>query len=540
MKVSLRLKILVLVLGLTITTAGVGIYYLHENFNAASEFISESSDSSRVLGDISLIEKDMGLFIQDWKNTLLRGWDPKMYEKYSGKFDSKYPALLKEADTLESHLPEEKRHLVQKFRDKLTFAYTKYKEARTLYINSKTYEPNKADKYVKGIDRNILDELRQLAKEEIEAAKIRETAMLSSMQERVKTAQWIVLAASGGMLALLVLFLTRVMGVLNRVIEDVQVVSSEVADASGEIAISSQKLSESSTEQAASLEETAASIEELTAMVGKNSENAQESLALASESVSSAKEGKKTVESMIESMNAINASNEQIAEIVSVIKEIDEKTSVINDIVFQTKLLSFNASVEAARAGEHGKGFSVVAEEVGNLAEMSGVAAEEISELLKGSVEKVDLIVKETKQKIDSGTEVASRCGEVLDKIVESISSVSGMANNIAGASQEQAVGIDEISRAVTQLDKVTQMNAAQSEESAGSAEELNGQSASLASLIETLTSTVQGGAVSQLPGKAGSPKLTAIVKQKLKSPKFDFKAEEEVDDEFDVSKWAG
>jgi methyl-accepting chemotaxis protein len=203
-------------------------------------------------------------------------------------------------------------------------------------------------------------------------------------------------------------------------------------------------------------------------------------------------------------MEQVNKSNESMAGIVKVIEEIGSKTKVINDIVFQTKLLSFNASVEAARAGEHGKGFAVVAEEVGNLAQMSGNAAKEISSLLEESVQKVNTIVHETKssvekliadgkETVESGTQVARQCGEVLEEIVQNVSGVTSMAGEIATASQEQARGVGEITKAMGQLDQMTQQNAATSEECASAAEELSAQSEALKKAVQLLVMTVNG-----------------------------------------------
>ena len=154
----------------------------------------------------------------------------------------------------------------------------------------------------------------------------------------------------------------------------------------------SSKLSESTTQQAASLQETVASIDEISAMIQRNADSAMSSAKSSENSTKTAQEGKEKVELMLESIHSISQnnsdmiekmekSNKDISDIVKLIQEISHKTQVINDIVFQTKLLSFNASIEAARAGEHGKGFAVVAEEVGNLASMSGKAAKEISEM---------------------------------------------------------------------------------------------------------------------------------------------------------------
>jgi len=292
--------------------------------------------------------------------------------------------------------------------------------------------------------------------------------------------------------------------------------SQEVNSVSQQLATASTQLSSSATEQAAALQETVASIDEVSAMVAKNADNAKRSQEISTGSSESAQKGKAAVTEMIQSIDEINESNQeivkqveegnrQISEIVKVITEIGNKTKVINDIVFQTKLLSFNASVEAARAGEHGKGFAVVAEEVGNLAQMSGNAAKEISQMLESSIGKVDQIVGETKarvekltilskEKVQAGTVTARRCGEVLDEIVRSVGEVNVMVAEIATASKEQAQGVSEINKAMNQMDQVTQANAASSQDAAASAERLRGQSTMLSQIIFQLHSAVEGG----------------------------------------------
>jgi len=288
-----------------------------------------------------------------------------------------------------------------------------------------------------------------------------------------------------------------------------------VEKASSSIAHSSEELSASVNEQAAAIQETTASTEELSAMVSKNQENALESNRVSKQSTESAIEGKNAVKTMIiaiedihnsnqKMMTTVNDNNKNIEEIIQVIHEISNKTKVINEIVFQTKLLSFNASVEAARAGEQGKGFAVVAEEIGSLAQMSGNAAQEISTMLSESTAKVERIVNKTKEevslliiegkeKVEHGISVARECDAVLDQIVGHVSSVNSMVSDITVASEEQSKGINEISKAMGQLDQATQMNANSSREMAFSSEELSGQAKKLNGLVSDLKDTVKG-----------------------------------------------
>jgi methyl-accepting chemotaxis protein len=309
-----------------------------------------------------------------------------------------------------------------------------------------------------------------------------------------------------------------------------------VKTSAGDIAGSSESLSASTSEQAASVQEISASVEELTTMVARNADNAEKSRGKAGSSQDVALRGKGVVNEMINAMHEIDSSNtgiiaavedsnKNIAEITQVIADIGAKTQVINDIVFQTKLLSFNASVEAARAGEQGKGFAVVAEEVGNLAQMSGNAAHEISAMLDASIKRVESIIGLTKsqvegliqsgkQKVSRGQEVASQCEGILGQIVTEVEEVSGMVSQITTASKEQSLGIQEITKAMSQLDIVTQQNAAASETTATASVELAGQADTLNDLVQELNSMVYGSKTARVA--EADPSLAAV--KRLKS----------------------
>ncbi len=277
----------------------------------------------------------------------------------------------------------------------------------------------------------------------------------------------------------------------------------------------SQRVSSATTQQASAIQETVATLNEISAMVSRSVENTQNSTAKAERSHEIAGEGLLAIRGMIEAMDDIdksnedimktlNDSNEKIAGIVQMITEISSKTNVINDIVFQTKLLSFNASVEAARAGEHGKGFAVVAEEVGSLAQMSGNAAREIDNLLKDSIQKVQVIVEESrrsvthqmesgKAKVEKGMQIAQRCSQALDEVTTNVGEVKSLMTDIAAASKEQADGVNNITIAMTELDKSTQANANTAVETLGFSGTLEKQAHSMSQVVEELEHRVFG-----------------------------------------------
>ncbi len=317
-------------------------------------------------------------------------------------------------------------------------------------------------------------------------------------------------------MALAFFFLRSVSRSINQVIDRLNSNTGHVTLAAQQIAMSSMGLSESTTQQAHSLDRTTTKVREMNAAVKRNAETARRTCEISLFSENAAKKGKHVVAQMIAAISEINTanhnimkqiseSNEQIAQIVKMISEIGDKTKVINDIVFQTKLLSFNASVEAARAGEHGKGFAVVAEEVRTLAQVSGNAARDITFMLDGSIQKVENIVKETQEKVErlvvegnakveAGTRVANQCGSVLDEIVLNVGSVNQMALDISNASDEQAAGIEEVFKTVKKLEEVTQENAAVSIEAARVGEELTDEAKALRAIVGILVRTIKGG----------------------------------------------
>jgi septal ring factor EnvC (AmiA/AmiB activator) len=259
---------------------------------------------------------------------------------------------------------------------------------------------------------------------------------------------------------------------INQVISTLTDNSHQVTTAAQQIASASEELSQASTEQASSLEETVATLEELTSMVKVNSENAKAAAKLSENTRDVAVKGEQEIRDLVLSMGQISADSKKIEDIIN----------VIDDIAFQTNLLALNAAVEAARAGEQGKGFAVVAEAVRNLAQRSSSAAKDITDLIRGSVEKISL-----------GTQQAGQGGKVLVDIVASVKKVSELNAEIAGASEEQFNGINQIGKAMNQLDQVTQINAATSEEAAASAQELSAQATQLTHTVDVLVTTVKG-----------------------------------------------
>jgi methyl-accepting chemotaxis protein len=239
--------------------------------------------------------------------------------------------------------------------------------------------------------------------------------------------------------------------------------ANTVAASSQELTSAVEQLSSSSQEQASSLEETAASMEEMTSTVKQNADNALRADKVAINTRESANEGVVMASSVKRSMEAINTSSTKIADIIG----------VIDEIAFQTNLLALNAAVEAARAGEQGRGFAVVAAEVRNLAQRSASAAKEIKVLIQDSVNKVQ-----------DGTQLVTASSETLEGIVNNVKNTVEIIAEISTSSQEQASGIEQVNRAIMQMDGVTQSNAAQVEELSGTSQSLAVQAEGLKELV--------------------------------------------------------
>lgn len=250
---------------------------------------------------------------------------------------------------------------------------------------------------------------------------------------------------------------------LVRIVGQVRTGTDTIATASNQIAAGNLDLSSRTEEQASSLEETAASMEELTGTVKQNADNARQANVLAASASEVAVRGGAVVSEVVDTMASINDSSRKIVDIIA----------VIDGIAFQTNILALNAAVEAARAGEQGRGFAVVAAEVRNLAQRSAAAAKEIKTLINDSVDKVA-----------AGGKLVDHAGATMEEIVQSITRVTDIMSEIASASMEQTTGIEQVNAAITQMDEVTQQNAALVEEAAAAAGSMQEQAVKLAEVV--------------------------------------------------------
>jgi methyl-accepting chemotaxis protein len=250
---------------------------------------------------------------------------------------------------------------------------------------------------------------------------------------------------------------------LATIVSDVRGATGTISQASSEIAGGNLDLSSRTEQQASSLEETAASMEQLTATVRQNAEHASQANALADSAAGIAQKGSSVVAQVVDTMGVIHASSRKVVDIIG----------VIDGIAFQTNILALNAAVEAARAGEQGRGFAVVATEVRNLAQRSAAAAKEIKELIGNSV-----------QQVEAGNQLVSQAGQTMDEVLQSVQRMHAIMAEISSASREQSAGIEQVNGAISQMDQVTQQNAALVQQAAGTAQSLQEQAGALEQLV--------------------------------------------------------
>jgi len=404
----------------------------------------------------------------------LLGKTPEEHKKYRDTIDAARENILKIMDDYEKTITTSEDRDV----------FEKLKVARDHYVNVR-------NQMLDLIDAGKMDEATQLNIASARPAFVNYDQLVDQeltlnlnngnkeTEQTVKAtdrAMSVILGISMVVLVFGIVIATIITGGLNKVLR--QLVSSlndgstQVSSASGQVSAASQTLAEGSSEQASSLEETSSSLEEMSSMTKRNSDNARKANELGKEARSAADKGVGDMQTMITAMADIKASSDDIAKII---KTIDE-------IAFQTNILALNAAVEAARAGEAGMGFAVVADEVRNLAQRCAQAAKETA----GKIE--DAIIK-----TGQGVEISTKVGLALNEIVAKVRQVDELVTEVSGASREQTDGIAQINVAVSQMDKVTQSNAATAEESAAAAQELNAQADVMKQSVGELLQLVGG-----------------------------------------------
>jgi methyl-accepting chemotaxis protein len=346
------------------------------------------------------------------------------------------------------------------------------KEMRDLTRNFTKDQKEAAEIFLTLIKRNVekVQELMHQVSETVEKNMVTREALLQGAG-RVKTLVSItgILGLVAGLLSAFLVARGLVFS-MTMIANNMSEGAGQVASAAGHVAASSQSLAEGAFEQAASIEETSSSLGELSSMTRQNADNAAQADSLMKEAGQAVAQANDSMAKLTTSMEEISIANKETRKII---KTIDE-------IAFQTNLLALNAAVEAARAGEAGAGFAVVAEEVRNLALRSAEAAKNTAEMIKGTV-----------LKTQEGSGQAEETGKAFGRVVEAVSRVGELAGEIASASNEQSQGLGRINTAVTEMDKVTQQNAATAEEAASASEEISAQAEQMKAMVGELLAMV-------------------------------------------------
>ncbi len=501
-----------LVVSALIAVGSIGLWKLSGTLEVSRQLSDSAAESITAIDTARGAQVNFKKQVQEWKNVLLRGNDPKMFTKYKGKFDAQEKQVQKKLNTLRemvSGTPALQQQIDTLLRTHASLG-KKYRSALQHYDSADPEAAHIVDKLVKGIDRPPTKQMDAL----IEAIRNNETATLEAMREQQLAAYdrtfnsfvWIIALCSIGALLLtahLIRSITRPLAramklsdhlargdltytiaspcsnELGQLIESNNTVARNLSGAVGKIAecateventsqlIASENsdLAQRTSLQANSLEETAHNMRSITSVMQDNANYAAKAKELVNNARNQAVDGADVVGQVMTAMDDIKVTSTRISDI----------NNVIDEIAFQTNLLALNAAVEAARAGDDG--------EVRALAQRSAAAAREIKELIADSVSKVS-----------TGSELADESGRRLQEIVATVNEASSLIVDIAAATEEQAAGISQVNAAIAEMDTVTQQNTALVEQVAEASSILKSRAATLQELIGFFKVASDGG----------------------------------------------
>ena len=517
MKIGTRLLGMAGVLAALMALVGMmGLRSLQNSTETLRQSLATATSITAIVNEGRDSQVELKKQVQEWKDLLIRGHSRADFDKHFAAFNAQEATVRSQLDGLRDSLKAigiTAGNVDALISDHVALG-NKYRDALKQYDPSSQHATQHVDSLVRGIDRPVtlamdgivdsvqhagvtrLGDLLQNAEKSYRAvrATFAVTLVLSialalgvawgTIRSITRPIDALVLAADRvadgdfrwtsshvarrDETGLLQAAMQRMADTLSTTIGQVRLSANQLADAAVQVSATAQSVSQGTSEQAASVEETTASLEQINASITQNAENSRATEQMASRTAKDADESGRAAQETMTAMTTIA-----------------EKISIIEDIAYQTNMLALNAAIEAARAGDHGKGFAVVATEVRKLAERSQTAANEISALAGRSVS------------------VAERSGELLAELVPTIGKTAALVQEVASASREQALGVAQINRAMSQVDTVTQQNASASEELASTAEELAAQAESLQQIVAAFRIASDHGENSGAPKEA-------------------------------------
>jgi CheY-like chemotaxis protein len=467
---------LVVTLCLAVGGSAVGVltYELKATSASYEDTLRNLQECARQQDAARVIQVTFKKQVQEWKDILLRGYNPEDLAKYSGQFHAATAKVSEMGAALQVSVTDaEARRTTEEFLEVHVSLDGKYEAALRVFTEAGGRNASEVDKLVKGQDRAPTELLDKV----VAALVKREAAAVASDKEAVARKIWVmsltVLAAFGVIGVVAGLTIRKISGTLRHAVGQLRVTAEQVASAASHVSSSIQSVAQGSSKQAASLEATSASSAEINSMARKNTENSRAVAEIVTGSRQKFVETNQKLDQMVVAMGEIKTQSEKISKIIK----------VIDGIAFQTNILALNAAVEAARAGEAGLGFAVVADEVRNLAQRCAEAAKDTATLIEESITRSN----EGKAKVDLVV-------GAIRVITGESAKVKALVDEVNLGSQEQVRGIEQIGKAVTQMKQGTRQVAAGAEESASGAEELHAQSETLKDVVERLAAMVGAG----------------------------------------------
>jgi methyl-accepting chemotaxis protein len=481
-------------LSLTLIVAFVSLYAIGSLNGTMRKIIEVEARKQFLAGEMNVA---LANFMAEERGIIRRAEmnDKASVEKYSRDFDESAARLRTRMDELTPLIhTSEGRSLTEQIRT----AFERIVQNHAEFMRLVSSGDNKA------ADTFLTATVMPLIKQTVPSAERLVASQGELMRVSLKAAEdsadrdkWLTILVIGlafGIAVVIVFIVRQINRGLRHIASDLADGAEQTASAASQVSGASQSLAQGSSEQAASLEETSASTEQIHSMARQNKENSHAAAGLVTQSQHKFEQTSQALEEMVRAMGEINTQSDKISKIIK----------IIDEIAFQTNILALNAAVEAARAGEAGMGFAVVADEVRNLAQRCAQAAKDTAALIEESIVKSN----DGKVKVD---QVAG----AIRAIAEESAKVKTLVDELSVGSLEQATGIEQIGKAITQMEGVTQTTAANAEESAAAAEELNAQSAALMQIVGALTSMVGGDGVGAKRSGSIQPPAAAATKGK-------------------------